>query len=354
LKAIDIKLSLYKKPVTDINLITTNMPAKSFKNREPVKILLSGACLFFLTSLLNYWIPATSPELRAHHALVYDEKSKTVFLTGGSTPLNGGQSFRFYNDIWNFNRSQWEKKGESGHPRSGMQLAFDSRRGKIFSFGGYSGGSSHSDLRHFENGNWQTLSYLPENRAAEPGFVYDESRDKLVVFGGSESREILHSTTWEWDGKTWTSFKGQGPEARQAFAMVYDSKRKRTVLFGGMGKDPGQSFSNTWEFDGTKWEKLNDAGPGSRLSPGFCYDKENGVMLFFGGATPTGIAGDTWGWDGKEWKKLAETGPPARMMGYMCYDKDRKKAILFGGRLGWPNDANDTWEWDGKTWKEIK
>ncbi len=40
------------------------------------------------------------PEKCAHHELVYDEVNKVVLMTAGSTPLNAGQSEKFFNDLW--------------------------------------------------------------------------------------------------------------------------------------------------------------------------------------------------------------------------------------------------------------
>jgi N-acetylneuraminic acid mutarotase len=294
------------------------------------------------------------PPKRAHHALVYDELNRSVLMTFGSTPLNGGQSFAFYNDIWSFDGKRWTLKGRSGNERSGAGLAYDSKRNKIYSFGGYNGDSSLSDLRVLENGAWKAVTYLPQMTAAEPGFVYDVERDRLVLFGGSAGRGKANSETWEWDGNAWTKFNGTGPGARQAFSMVYDTKRKKTVLYGGMGTAPDQLFHDTWEFDGLVWVKVSEEGPGARSSAGFAYDAANDIMIIFGGMGKEGFTNDTWGWNGKTWKQLAASGPSARVMGYMAFDKNRNRIVLFGGRPGWPNDVNDTWEWNGKEWINIK
>lgn len=313
--------------------------------------------IFFLLPFLFLFSggedPGEIPPRRAHHALVYDMANKCIRMTGGSTPVEGGRSFEFFNDNWCFNGQSWNRSNETGDKRSGIQLAYDTRRNKIFSFGGYSGDSSLSDLRMLENGSWTTISYLDGLPSAEPGFVYDSERDRLVVFGGSAGRGKVNSETWEWNGTAWIKFNGAGPAGRQAFVMTYDSKRKKTVLFGGMGETPEKIFSDTWEFDGKEWKQLAVSGPGPRMSPGFCYDSHRGQVLLFGGMTSTGMAGDTWAWDGVEWKKVATTGPAARAMGYMAYDQLLHRVVLFGGRLSWPNDVNDTWVWDGKEWKEI-
>lgn len=292
------------------------------------------------------------PPRRAHHELVYDEANNRVMMTGGSTPLNGGSSFEFFNDIWSFDGKEWKLFGMAGDKRSGIKMAYDTKRNKLFSFGGYSGSGSLAELCLLENGEWKILSNLPEMKAAEPGFVYDSGRDRLIVFGGSATRGVAGNVTWEWDGVSWKKFDGSGPEGRQAFAMVYDSRRKRTVLYGGAA-GTGKKFGDTWEFDGVQWIKISEDGPGARISPGYAYDSKRGVMIVFGGIAD-GTMKDTWSWDGKEWKKISDGGPSPRVMGYMAYDKARDKVVMFGGRLGWPNDANDTWEWDGKEWKEVK
>jgi hypothetical protein len=292
------------------------------------------------------------PHRRAHHELVYAENTKSVWMVGGSTPLNEGKSFKFFNDIWQYTQEGWSKTGHAGDERSGIRLAYDTRHNKLYSFGGFTpDNKSSAQLRVYENGDWKILTDLPEMQAAEPGFVYDTSRDRLLVFIGSPANDQMKSATWEWDGNKWSKFTGQSPPARQAFVMVYDSKRKRTVLFGGVGSDQ-KKFGDTWELDGKKWVKVADDGPGARIATGYAYDSKRAMLVIFGGLSDSGILNDTWGWNGKEWKKLADTGPSPRMMGYMAYDKLRDRMVLFGGRLGWPNDSNDTWEWDGKIWEK--
>jgi hypothetical protein len=294
------------------------------------------------------------PAKRAHHELVYDETNKKILMTGGSTPVDGGNSFEVFNDVWIFDGKTWKQSGNAGDKRSGIRMAYDTKRNKLFSFGGFSDNNSLAELRVMENGEWKTLSNLSEMKASEPGFVYDANRDRLIAFGGSAARGVVNNITWEWDGNEWKKFEGPCPDGRQAFAMIYDSKRKKTVLFGGMGTSPDKSFGDTWEFDGTRWNKVTETGPVPRISPGYTYDSKRGMMIIFGGWPKGPLVNDTWGWNGKEWKKLADAGPPARTMGYMAYDKERDRIVMFGGRLGWPNDTNDTWEWDGVQWKEIK
>jgi len=150
-------------------------------------------------------------------------------------------------------------------------------------------------------------------------------------------------------------FEGKSPEGRHGFAMVYDSKRNKTVLYGGMNGSGKTLDDGVWEFDGKEWKNIRPTiSPGLRFQPGYAYDSKRGMLIIFGGGGKDGVdKSDTWGWNGTKWELLADNGPSARVMGKMAYDKNRDRIILFGGRTGYDDNA-DTWEWDGTRWKEIK
>jgi hypothetical protein len=299
------------------------------------------------------------PERRAHHALVYDPSRGMVLLAGGSTPLEGGSRFRFFNDLWSYGPAGWTRLGQSGEPVSGLALDYDTRRGRVLSFGGFDGRSGLGELRALAGAEWQVLGRLEGMPVAEPGFAYDSARDRFVAFGGSASQGSAAGETWEYDGAAWHRMAIPSPPARQAHAMGYDNKRGRLVLFGGMGSAaPGQrppSLGDTWEYDGKAWVLKSGPGPSARHGAGMAFDEARGVMLLFGGAGESGFLGDTWSWDGTAWKRLADGGPEPRAMGKLAYDNSRGITVLFGGRKGWPDgDLNDTWEWDGAAWRRGK
>lgn len=296
------------------------------------------------------------PPKRAHHAMVYDDARHIVLLTTGSTPLDGGQRFQFFNDQWAFDKSGWRPLAESGERISGIGITYDGKRRHVISFGGYNG-QSLSDLRQLDGDQWRVLARHPE-AAAEPGFVYDARRDRFVTFGGSAGPGQTGGETWEYDGTAWQRIAGDGPPPRQAHTMAYDTRRGVTVLFGGMGAGPmGQrrpALGDTWEFDGTRWTRRTGEGPSARSAAGVAYDSKRGLVIIFGGMGTAGFLGDTWSWDGTTWRQIATTGPEPRAMGYMAYDRLRDRIVMFGGRKGWPDgDLNDTWEWDGKAWQRF-
>lgn len=303
-------------------------------------------------------VAQTTPRARAHHSIFYDAASKRVLLSGGSTPVDGGKSFQFFDDLWAFDGKHWTALPSSGEKLSGVGVAYDSRRGVVTSFGGYNGTTSVGALRVMENGAWKNVGERSGLPAAEAGFVYDSTRNRFVVFGGSSGPGDSQGDTWEYDGSNWAKLDASGPPARQAHAMVFDSKRGRVVVFGGMGSAPRFStppmLGDTWEFDGNAWRKVEVAGPSPRSAPGIAYDSKRGVTILFGGMGADGFNGDTWSWNGREWKLLSTEGPEPRAMGFITYDQARDRIVLFGGRKGYPNgDLGDTWEWDGTRWQRI-
>ncbi len=57
------------------------------------------------------------------------------------------------------------------------------------------------------------------------------------------------NTTWEWDGLTWIeTTPAASPPKGSHMAMAHDSKRSRTVMFGGC--DSSGPWADTWVYVG--------------------------------------------------------------------------------------------------------
>ena len=314
-------------------------------------IIAAAVALTWTTSAMAQ----ETPMQRAHHALVYDAHLERVLLIGGSTPLDGGNRYEFFDDVWAYDGVSWKRLHSSGVRRSGERVAYDSKTRTVYSFGGFDGSEPVNDLRRFDGNAWHSLPPLAGHPVAEGGAVYDARRDVLVVFGGWAGQQKTHGDTWEFDGTSWKRIDVAGPPPRQAFSMIYDAARNRTVVFGGFGSDPRTPLGDTWEYDGKEWKQVATDGPSPRHSAGYAFDSKRGRMILFGGYTPAGHTGDTWSWDGRAWRQLSTEGPPARGMGQLAYDAKRDRVVLFGGRAGFPNgDRKDTWEWDGSRWVQIQ
>jgi hypothetical protein len=125
-------------------------------------------------------------------------------------------------------------------------------------------------------------------------------------------------------------------------AMVYDSKNKVTLLFGGQtgSYSEGTNMNETWAYHFAKnlWEKLSPKDqPARRLQAQACYDSVNGVMLLCGGHAnvyPKRDAGewfdDTWAFDfaANTWTEMSPAVHPKRSdLRFMAFDSVNNVAI---------------------------
>jgi hypothetical protein len=196
--------------------------------------------------------------------------------------------------------------------------------------------------------------------------VYDSARGRTIVYGGeglANGRWTNFNDTWQWDGRRWlasTPADGSSP-ARREHAMVYDSARGLVLLFGGFGPIDGSwnYLQDTWTWDGFAWTDVTPASgsPPALQDHAMAYDSARGRAVVFGGLAD-GYRDGTWEWDGSNWADVSPpSGRPGRRYKHaMAYDSIRGRVVLFGGvgmQAGSWTLPDDTWEWDGSTWTDV-
>jgi len=201
----------------------------------------------------------------------------------------------------------------------------------------------------------RTPAISPHARV-NPAMVYDSSRKRVVLFGGiynDGEKNLRLNDTWEWDGKNWVKkYPLKSPPAATGIGMAYDSKRKKTVLFCGT------TNPETWEWDGNVWlETITESKPSTRYGYSMAYDSSRGVVVLYGGVIGHRVGGemkstfykDTWEYDGQKWiEKNPSIHPNISVAHAMVYDSLRKRTLLVGAVK-----SNETWEWDGINWGKI-
>jgi hypothetical protein len=250
---------------------------------------------------------------------------------------------------------------------------------------------------------WNGQSWAVLDSAGPPirnlgGVAYDSHRDRLVVYGGSYSVDLVYDETWEWSSSGgWTRRAVSGPGRRDHTDMVYDAERRRTILFGGQTV-PGTFATGTWTWDGDAWQQTTPPNPPARIHHTMVYDALTRRTLLFGGVSSGGDLGDTWAWTGTSWEPAAPattprsharlgattdavmlvggidagaaiarlaggtwsvmaagTSPGPRYLPAIVYDPDRQVTVLFGG--GDPATdrlMDDTWEFSSSTgWRRV-
>jgi len=201
--------------------------------------------------------------------------------------------------------------------------------------------------------SWLPLDAAPtrgSNKGNESALVYDSDRKRTILFGGYTGGSKLPSDTWEWNGALWTKAPlTTTPPGRYGTVMAYDSARHRAILFGGFG--PNYTLSDdVWEYNGSSWI-TGGKGPGGRYGAAMAFDSARKKLVMFGGQDFAGLTNETWEYDGG-WKKITTAHAPAgRTFAGLAFDSDRNVIVLNNGR-GDSSDYVDTWEFNGVDWTD--
>jgi hypothetical protein len=327
-------------------------------------------------------IPVPGPSA----ALVHDSARNVVVL------LTGSQDPNMPITTWELDVAtlKWTNRQPSPPPstsiwprsRNAFGAAYDARRGRTYLFGGY-------NLIYFMDfwewdgvtGAWTMLTpnpapaNWPMNRYGV-SLAYDADRGKLVLFGGvgldtAGPGSLVHNDVWEWDatGSAWTNrtpdpVPAAWPAGRQSPSVVYDSNRKRVVIFGGDGgASPSISparRADLWEWDGATGTWTNHTPspvpstgwPAARMAPAAAYDATRARMMVFGGDP---LSQELWEWNPatSTWtdrtaNPIPAAWPSQRYYSGMTFIPSTGRTLLWGGTglssigIGY---RDDLWSW---------
>jgi hypothetical protein len=242
------------------------------------------------------------PTARSGHALVYDDARRVTTLFGGHAP-----PFVSFGDTWVFDGQAWTHITNTGPaPRSAHSMAYDTTRGRVVLFGGAdsSGINVLRDTGEWDGQAWHQLR--PNVRPQARGFsamAYDRARGRTVLFGGWNGNIFRpgFDDTWEWDGQNWVLAQPTTrPPGRMLCAMGYDESRRRVVLFGGLRSLGALATNDTWEWDGAEWtRRTTSTSPSGRYGAAMTYDRLREAIVVFGGVDNDPRGGprprdDTW------------------------------------------------------------
>lgn len=254
-------------------------------------------------------------------------------------------------------------------PRDGAASAFDAMGNSLILFGGENAGASIGDTWTLDRatGRW-SVAYTggPDARAAA-AVAFDSVRRRVVLFGGisrTTSGDTFLADTWEYDpvAKTWAvRASATAPAARAYATALFDSVRRRVVVFGGRSASGAADNGDIWEWDGTQWSRRAVTGaPPARSASSSVHDVARNRYVLFGGETVLGPSlgvalDDTWELDTgtATWTSVTPSQrPPARLGHAMYFDAARAKVVAFGGTSATLLALGDTWEYDGaaQTW----
>ncbi len=197
------------------------------------------------------------------------------------------------------------------------QVTWDSKRKRMVYFTGGRTFAYQPGLREWSD--------ICQGQAAPPvlggSLCYDPAGDQIILAGGGHVAEVDSkgnpagdAGTWIFDCKqgSWTPAEGKKElPPRIASRMVYDSKNKVMVIFGGDSHT--HYLADTWIFDPKtrEWKKSEATkGPAARAGHFTVYDPKTGLIIAGGGYNRNDLS-DMWGYDvaTDSWLKLQGTVP---------------------------------------------
>lgn len=201
--------------------------------------------------------------LRAGFAATLDEARHRLLMFGGEVA-----TFLGCNDSPSFNRSRFGDIQEfslnsseawrvlpsavtAPSARHGSQAIYDALRDRLVLFGVGDGGRQNELWLATGTDSVRWSQAAPTGDVPPPmskhAFIYDESRDRAILYGYSEAQpeaEIgaglwaLSLGTFEW---TRLTTDVPGPGARLSAGVAYDSRRDRLVILGGYARNQAES-----------------------------------------------------------------------------------------------------------------
>ncbi len=298
----------------------------------------------------------TAPVARGYSFLVDASGDGGVYLFGGWTgpPRYGG---KLIPDLWSFRYGHgWQLvAGAADRLPEGDGMAYDLHSSKPIFL------DRNGTTWTFETGAWkQTGTNGPQLHGIF--LAYDSKADRVLTFGGDHifTDGTFFDDTWVYDpgAATWTKrHPALSPSARSYYAMAYDSKADRLVLFGGENASRDEHFGDTWvySFGANRWTQMRPKkSPPARYYSVMAYDSVRDRMLLFGGADSSETPlDDLWAYDiGRDtWSELKPTGPrpAARAWHSMAFDNEAGILVLFGGGRTRAEYTNEVWTLDPLT-----
>ena len=200
------------------------------------------------------------------------------------------------------------------------------------------------------SGGPKWIEIAPEGPTPAPrinfAMVYDSRRHRLILYGGritpgpTGTPSIVSGDTWTLSlaaGSKWTqvdSPTGPSPGPRTAHEAVYDSVRDQLIVVGGENESGGRAF-DVWALD------LSGAGGWSMLTSWAGEFISDGVVLDTARQRLVAIdrkfsgSHDLWELDlerPQRWTRLPNYSPmPARSDFTISYDPIGDRAVLVGG-----------------------
>ena len=185
----------------------------------------------------------------------------------------------------------------------------------------------------------------PTPTGFRPAMAFDPNRGRIVLV--SSRGEV-----WTFDGAAWQKEMAGlslGTQVLGEPSLVFDEARQRLVLYGSVGGHPF-GLPRIFEEIAGSWVLVHSLPiTGARIA----WDPATSTVLGFGGiatTSPPSFTFATWSWDGTTRNTLSpQLSPVARALHSLVTDPVQNRPVLIGGAGAWGETAG-VHEWDGTNW----
>ncbi len=220
-------------------------------------------------------VGGSPPPFRIDAAMAYDAARRRMVLFGGrgfSAPMG---------DTWLWDGIAWIAVASSPPPaREGAAMVWDAARKQIVMFGGV----GLADTWLWDGTSW--------NAATPP--VSPPSGAHPMLFDTWAGVGVLFTKTdwWIWNGGSWSRVPGRGLPPISASTTpselhaVHDIERDRYLIW---------DESDLWEFDGSSWvQRVVSASPRATSQARIAYDSKRARTIKFGGRGNNAFSNSLW------------------------------------------------------------
>ena len=176
-------------------------------------------------------VPASGPSGRTGQAMAYDRVRDRIVLFGGSP----GGTNRF-GDTWEFDGTSWLQVAVTGPQPRTTRMVYDEARLACLVFGGSTGAGVLNDTWTWNGTSWtQVFTAGAPPARWRHALEFDRSRQRVVLHAGNVPSTATNlSDTWVLAGNSWTQLSPSGTPAARFFpGVTYDESRDTVLVFGG-------------------------------------------------------------------------------------------------------------------------
>jgi hypothetical protein len=218
------------------------------------------------------------------YAAVHEAEQRVLIISDQEAPA-----------YWDYASATWAAadQGDVPSPRMFPAITYDAINRRILVYGGIVfGGSSNpvADVYAWDGMSWVQLDDAASGPRAGHRMAYVPSGGRILVHGGVElgnpfgGRAVRSTWTIEPDG-TWQDVGAMLPDDVAIAGMAYDETRDTLVVAGGTRVSPGGYglSDDVWELRGSQWNLAVAATPvGPRVLCSLEYSPERGGLLLYG------------------------------------------------------------------------